>query len=389
MFQKLKLLLPRPLLWIIVRNLRFLTIIQSNGRGIVRNRRLFTIIIDKRNLRLIKGPPGTGKTSVVVSFLSVITCLDYRTLVCASGNRAICEVAQRFVYLVNQMPSPEKSFQYYAFFHTYGCVGTCKFLQMGDIVLVDNDERLEVESTLSMIYLPLRVKRLSDTVSHSRFWRQSLQNVEKTLKNPHSLFEARDPAGRACVQNSGNSGNFQSLVIDEASQMPGLQQAVLVGDEKQLQSTVLSLMASDSGYGRSLFERLQIVQHPHQLLRTQYRMHPEISSFPNREFYGGVLYFLVKKLQRVCEDHGIRRTSVRIITPYSSQVDPLSRKLCEGDENSLKQFPNLRVEIKTIDGFQCAERGVVLFSTVRANREGKIGFLTEYGRLNVALRRAK
>ncbi|KAL3687345.1 hypothetical protein R1sor_013654 [Riccia sorocarpa] len=489
---------------------------------------------EEPKIRLIKGPLGTGKTAVVVSLLSS---------------------------------------------------------------LLDNGERLEVESTLSMIYLPLRVKRLSAAVSHSRGWRQSLQNVEKILKNPHSLFEARDPgsshdikkflesfreellcwgsqlnlsgyilrrdlprsllepafsryinmictamadvleslpsdfgsynepqlwswflaasnqdpggwcelsfcvkeqdhlretvekllsltsspfkekvsarlsnlnednleekclrharivfctiasAGRACTQNSGN---FQSLVIDEApqlaegetaivTQMAGLQQAVLVGDEKQLPATVVSMMARHIGYGRSLFERLQLVQHPYQLLKTQYRMHPEICSFPNREFYQGcleddksvkgdmyekpyqnqygaycfinvpdgkelrdengdsccnlaeveVLYFLVKKLQTVCEDHGISRTSVGIITPYASQVDELSRKLCEGDEDSLKQFPNLQVEIKTIDGFQGSERDVILFSTVRANTEGEIGILTESRRLNVALTRAR
>ncbi|KAL3687346.1 hypothetical protein R1sor_013655 [Riccia sorocarpa] len=150
---------------------------------------------EEPKIRLIKGPPGTGKTAVVDSLLSVITCLDYRTLVCARANRAICEVAQSWTCLCSEF------------------------------------------------------------------------------------------------------GPFRSLVIDEApqlaeaetaivTQLPGLQQAVLVGDEKQLQSTVLSMMARDIGDGRSLFERLQMVKHPHQLLRTQYRMHPEISSFPNRELYG-------------------------------------------------------------------------------------------------------
>lgn len=141
-------------------------------------------------VRLIKGPPGTGKTATVVTFLSVITCLLYRTLVCASANRAICEVAQRFVYLVNRMPSPEKSFQYYPFFTSYGCEGACKSLKLGDVVLVGNDERLEVDTTLSMIYLPFRVKRLSEAILHSRGWRQSLQNVLKLVKDPAHQFEA-------------------------------------------------------------------------------------------------------------------------------------------------------------------------------------------------------
>jgi senataxin len=38
-------------------------------------------------------------------------------------------------------------------------------------------------------------------------------------------------------------------------------------------------------YGRSLFERLERLGHPVHLLNIQYRMHPSISLFPNREFY--------------------------------------------------------------------------------------------------------
>lgn len=90
-----------------------------------------------------------------------------------------------------------------------------------------------------------------------------------------------------------------------------------------------------------------------------------------------------------CEGHAITSTSVGIITPYASQVDALSKRLCHGGGDPLKRFPNLHVEIKTVDGFQGGERDVILFSTVRANVEGKIGFLTDCRRLNVALTRAR
>ena len=40
-------------------------------------------------------------------------------------------------------------------------------------------------------------------------------------------------------------------------------------------------------FGRSLFERLVSLKHTPHLLNTQYRMHPMISKFPNKEFYGG------------------------------------------------------------------------------------------------------
>lgn len=48
-------------------------------------------------------------------------------------------------------------------------------------------------------------------------------------------------------------------------------------------------LAKDRLYDRSLFERLHEVNHPCQLLDMQYRMHPEISVFPNAQFYSGVI----------------------------------------------------------------------------------------------------
>ncbi|KAI3893032.1 hypothetical protein MKW92_025985 [Papaver armeniacum] len=86
------------------------------------------------------------------------------------------------------------------------------------------------------------------------------------------------------------------LVIDEAAQLKecesvipmqleSVRHAVLIGDECHPQARVKSRVSDEAGFGRSLFERLGLFGHSEDLLNMQYRMHPEISSFPNRRFY--------------------------------------------------------------------------------------------------------
>ncbi|TVU31885.1 hypothetical protein EJB05_23590 [Eragrostis curvula] len=237
------------------------------------------------------------------------------------------------------------------------------------------------------------------------------------------------------------------LVIDEAAQLkeceslvpllhPGIEHVLLIGDENQLSALVKSKIAKDADFGRSLYQRLCTLGYSKHLLGVQYRMHPCISKFPNANFYDnrildgpvvkqkdyvrrylpGPIYGaysfihiendmemldnlgqssknmvevavaanIVERLAKECSEKR-QRISVGVISPYTAQVIALQDQL--GRKFEKHEF--LSVTVKSIDGFQGGEEDIILISTVRSNKDGKVGFLSDTGRINVALTRAK
>ena len=91
-------------------------------------------------------------------------------------------------------------------------------------------------------------------------------------------------------------------------------------------------------------------------------------------------------------------SDIGIIAPYAAQVSLLTRTL-QTNKKYLKQAEDLlgplramqlaNIEVKTVDGFEGREKDVIIFSTVRNNAAGHIGFLADRRRMNVGLTRAK
>ena len=100
---------------------------------------------------------------------------------------------------------------------------------------------------------------------------------------------------------------------------------------------------------------------------------------------------LVKTLRNYVRQMGINRiindrVDFGIISPYKSQVQ-LLRKLIR-QSNFLKPVQK-QISVNTVDGFQGQERDVIMISMVRGNDDGRIGFLNDLRRMNVAITRAR
>lgn len=124
----------------------------------------------------------------------------------------------------------------------------------------------------------------------------------------------------------------------------------------------------------------------------------------------GEINYIAQVVKNLVYEKGVKREDIGIITPYLGQRNMISEVLAKDDlinpergavqiEVDIDDITNdskpvtihvvLGIMIASIDAFQGREKNFLVMGCVRSNPEGKIGFLKDERRLNVALTRAK
>jgi superfamily I DNA and/or RNA helicase len=398
-----------------------------------------------RDLAILHGPPGTGKTTTVVEVIRQAVRRGEKVLACAPSNLAVDNLLERLVAF------GEKAVR---LGHPARVLAPLREHTLDLMVEDHEDRRLAgklAKEAFALFRKAGKYTRARPEPGARRDMRQEAREMLADARRLEALAVERilDGATVLCATLTGLDSAvlgqrlFDLAVIDEASQSPEpacwlplmrCGRLVLAGDHCQLPPTVVSPEAAREGFAVSLMERLArspsgpIVT---RRLDIQYRMHEAIMTFPSREFYNGELqahasvgYHLLCDLPGVAPNELTQKPVHFIDTAgasFDEEAEPGGESRLNPNEAALvckkvralldsgvparaiaviapyaaqvrllrEQLHISELEIDSIDGFQGREKEAVVLSLVRSNREAEVGFLADVRRMNVALTRAR
>lgn len=120
------------------------------------------------SVRLIWGPPGTGKTKTISAILWSMMVENHRTVTCAPTNTAVVEVASRVLGLIEESSAG----------------GSGNKCYLSDVVLFGNEERMAVDGNMAKIFMDSRVRRLRQCFMPGTGWTPSLNSMLQLLEHP-------------------------------------------------------------------------------------------------------------------------------------------------------------------------------------------------------------
>ncbi|OMO89594.1 hypothetical protein CCACVL1_07750 [Corchorus capsularis] len=399
--------------------------------------------LSSKNVFLLHGPPGTGKTTTVIEIILQEVKRGSKVLACAASNIAVDNIVERLaphrVKLV-RLGHPACLLP-----QVLDSALDAQVLR-GDNSSLANDIRKEMKALNGKLLKTKDRNTRRDiqkelrTLSKEERKRQQLA-VTDVIKNADVILTTLTGAFTRKLDNT----TFDLVIIDEAAQALEIacwmallkgSRCILAGDHLQLPPTIQSVEAERKGLGRTLFERLADLYGDEvmSMLTVQYRMHEHIMNWSSKELYNSKIkahpsvaahmLFDLENVKRsssteptlvlidiagcdmeekkdeeestlnegeaeVAISHakrlvqsGVHASDIGIITPYAAQVVLL--KMLKSNEDKLKDL-----EISTVDGFQGREKEAIIISMVRSNSKKEVGFLKDRRRMNVAVTRAR
>lgn len=405
-----------------------------------------TFALSQREVAVIHGPPGTGKTTTVVEVILQAVKQGNKILCCASSNVAVDNLVERLARCkvkVLRLGHPARLLESIQK-HSLDAV-----LARSDNTNIIADIRKDIDKAL------VGMKKVRDKGQRFSFKRE-IGELRKELRTREAtaIGQILKSADVVLSTNTGASNDgplrhlppdhFDWVVIDECAQalesncwvaLLNARKCVLAGDYKQLPPTIKSQAAASKGLSVSLMERLiqKFGDSVVRMLTVQYRMHAAIMDWASREMYQGRLTahnsvegHLLKDLPGIAcveetstpllliDTAGCGLSEMEVTDEQSKgnqgEVDLVElhvKCLTEAglkakdiaviapynlQVNMVRQRLSVRypaLEIKSVDGFQGREKEAVILTLVRSNRKGEVGFLAEDRRINVAVTRAR
>lgn len=260
-------------------------------------------ILYNRDISVVHGPPGTGKTTTLVAAIKALSQTESTVLVTAPSNTAADLLTERLdaqglnVVRIGNISRVDDSVLQHTVDALLAAHPEAKNIKKVKIEAAEYRRQAQrfkrsfgAEDRRERAHLKQQARDLDG-------WARMLEDrvIEEILSSAQAITCTLVGAAHPLLEKR----KFQTCIIDEAAQalepacwiaIAKCNRVVLSGDPFQLPPTVKNLEAARQGLSTTLIERcLEILPEQVSLLTVQYRMHQVIMGFSNQYFYNGAL----------------------------------------------------------------------------------------------------